>query len=182
MHSTKLHAIAMNRAIQWFIRHLWWIVAHCWIERSPVHKFGFITRQKWSLWVLLARDYQRNYWKNKSVVRVGGWRAIKLRWHPIFSGHWRITWLSVGSFCARIYRHRWKCKCSMWIDNFQFSIMWIAFSQIVLLFVSACTWRNGNDSANGVDSEEASTKTISDPPSVIFEPTNKTTRKFVNKF
>lgn len=58
----------------------------------------------------------------------------------------------------------------------------IAIFQIVMLFVSACTWRNGKDSANGVESEEASTKTISDPPSVIFEPSNRTTRKYVNKF
>lgn len=61
-------------------------------------------------------------------------------------------------------------------------MMWMAISQIFMLFVSTCSWKNGKNSADGVESEEASTKTLSDSPNVIFEPADKTTKKFINKF
>lgn len=48
--------------------------------------------------------------------------------------------------------------------------------QIVMLFVSACTWKNSQDPANDVESEEASTKPISDQSNIICERKQKTNK------
>lgn len=56
--------------------------------------------------------------------------------------------------------------------KFEFTRLYEYF-QIVMLFVNACTWKTSGDTETDTESEEGSTKRISDLSSIIFERTEK---------
>lgn len=169
--STKLHVNAINHAIPSFIRHPWWIDAHLWINRDRVHNFGFIIPRKWWRWVRANDKLIIVILFYEVYIRVGGRGASKLRYHTIYSRHWRIARFPFGSLGARIYRHFRKSKTIYRKSWSHLHSQSHKILQVIMLFVSACTWKSNNNAANDVESEESSTKPASDQSTIIVDGT-----------